>query len=152
MEKLGKAAKNILIVGIPIALIAGAIIALYNSNPAKYQLMIQEMTGQFPVHAENDLVDWLRGINGARNISYVISSAQHATTPARHRNPFMSGRAIDMWCVVVDPPSELIGAGNRPLRSFLIYQTQSGGRWVVATSLDSERADFEDVGCTNYQP
>jgi hypothetical protein len=157
MEKLGKAAKNIFIVGIPIVLIAGAIIALYNSNPAKYRSIIQELTGQFPVDAENVLIQQLQSYSGARNIHFVVTSAQHAPSPARHFNPLIN-KAVDMWCVVVAPPFEIhdIDTGrNLPLRNFLVYQTRPGGRWLVTdgvVSFEARQSDFQDVGCTNYQP
>ncbi|NOG49621.1 MAG: hypothetical protein HND48_09395 [Chloroflexi bacterium] len=144
MEKLGKAAKNILRVGIPIALIAGAIIALYNSNPAKYRSMIQSLTGQFPVDAENDLIHQLQqNYEGTRNINFFVTSAQHAPSPARLN-------AVDMWCVVVSPPISKfdIFQGRYDISSFLVFQTRPGGRWFA---LHSERENFEDVGCTNYQ-
>ena len=62
-----------------------------------------------------------------------------------------------MWCVVIDPPSEIRVSDtveNRPLRSFIVYQTKQGGRWIVTDGIavfQSDKKEFEEVGCTNYQ-
>jgi hypothetical protein len=155
VRNLGKAAKKIFIVAIPIVFIVGALMALYNTNPTGYLAIIQGLTGQFPISAEHDLYDRLHSVNGAKNLNYFVTSSHHASSPARHWNPLVN-KAIDMWCVVVNPPSEIrvIDDGDRQLRSFLVYKTKQDGRWQVTDGIavfQSTQEDFESVGCTNYQ-
>jgi hypothetical protein len=154
MNNLGKASKNILMVGIPLVLVAAVVIALYNTNPTKYQSLLQGLTSRFPADAEVALYKTL-SLRGGVNRTYNVASVQHATKPSNHWNPLVN-KAVDMWCVVIDPASEIrvIDQGNRRLRSFLVYQTKPNGKWLVTDGIavfHADREEFEDVGCTNYQ-
>lgn len=153
MGKIGKALRNVLIVGIPLVIVAAIVIAIYNSNLAKYGSIIQSTTGQLPSDAQTALLARLHLQGG--NKAYTLISIQHASNPANHWNP-MVNTARDMWCVVVDPPSDIrvIDQGDRPLRSFLVYQTRSTGRWLVTDGIEvfqTDQKEFQQVGCTNYQ-
>jgi hypothetical protein len=155
--KLAKALKNFLFIAVPVVIIAGGLIYAFNTiGPDKFTVAIQQLTGQgIPPLAQSDLFDRLRQLAGNDQLYYTITSAQHASSPARHWNPLVN-KALDMWCVVVNPPSEIrvIDDGNRQLRSFIVYQTRVGGRWHVTDGIavfQSDQSEFESVGCTNYQ-
>jgi len=149
--------KKFLFIAIPVVMLASVMIYAFDIiRSPQFTATIQQITGQgLPPLAQSDLIDRLRQLAGNDQLYYTITSAQHASNPARHWNPLVN-KALDMWCVVVDPPSEIRVAddGNRPLRSFLVYQTQAGGRWQVTDGIavfHSDRSEFESVGCTNYQ-
>ncbi|HRF95292.1 MAG TPA: hypothetical protein PLZ51_08855 [Aggregatilineales bacterium] len=89
---------------------------------------------------------------GGENIVYQIISEEKAPYPQNHWNPLIND-ALEMWCVVINPPSEIkiIDRNNYRLKSFLVYRTNRG--WFMTNGISIFHADedeFVDVGCTNF--